>query len=170
MRVLVAVATRHGATYELAGEIARALALRGLEVVTQRVEDADLRGADAVVLGSAVYMGRWLAPARHFAEAHASELSELPTWLFSSGPLGNPPSPGDLDLHELAQLVGAREHRVFSGKLDRDALGVGERVVARVVHAPYGDFRDREQVRAWADQIATALGAPVTSASRANLA
>jgi menaquinone-dependent protoporphyrinogen oxidase len=160
MRVLVAVATRHGATFELAGEIATALALRGLDVVTERVEDADLRGADAVVLGSAIYMGRWLEPARRFAEAHASELRELPTWLFSSGPLGDPPKPDDLDLHDLPQLVGAREHRVFSGKLERDALGVGERLVTRVVHAPYGDFREWEQVRAWADAIAAALDVP----------
>jgi menaquinone-dependent protoporphyrinogen oxidase len=159
MRVLVAVATRHEATYELAGAIATALALRGLDVVTERVEGAELRGVDAVVLGSAIYMGRWLDPARHFAEAHASELRELPTWLFSSGPLGHPPKPDDLDLHALVQLVGAREHRVFPGKLDRSALGVGERVVTRVVHAPYGDYRDQEQVRSWADDIATALGA-----------
>ena len=70
-----------------------------------------------------------------------------------------PPKPDDLDLDDLVQLVGAREHRVFAGRLDRSALGVGERVVTRVVHAPYGDYRDRELVRAWADVIATALGA-----------
>jgi hypothetical protein len=35
---------------------------------------------DAVVLGSAVYAGRWLEPARRIVEEHGDELIALPTW------------------------------------------------------------------------------------------
>jgi menaquinone-dependent protoporphyrinogen oxidase len=45
----------------------------------------DLSGYTEVVLGSAVYVGRWLEPARRFVEEHADELAARPTWLFSSG-------------------------------------------------------------------------------------
>jgi len=46
---------------------------------------------DAVVLGSGVYAGHWLQSAQELAERHAEALSERPTWLFSAGPLGDPP-------------------------------------------------------------------------------
>ena len=91
MRVLVASATRHGATAEIAEAIAATLKDRGLKVELRRVEEvADMSGYDAVVLGSAVYIGKWLEPARQFAVDHAAELAMRPTWLFSSGPLGDP--------------------------------------------------------------------------------
>ena len=43
-----------------------------------------------MVLGSAVYAGRWLEPAREYAATHAGGLRTRPTWLFSSGPIGEP--------------------------------------------------------------------------------
>jgi menaquinone-dependent protoporphyrinogen oxidase len=80
-------------------------------------------------------------------------------WLFSSGPVGRPPTPdGDpVDVADLIRRTGAREHHVFSGRLDRSTLGFVERTVSRAVHAPEGDFRDWVEVRAWADHIAAEL-------------
>jgi menaquinone-dependent protoporphyrinogen oxidase len=64
----------------------------GLSAVTvparQRPDPASF---DAVVLGSAVYAGRWLDPARQYAALYADVLRARPVWLFSSGPIGNPP-------------------------------------------------------------------------------
>ena len=50
---------------------------------------------DAVVLGSAVYMGQWMRPARELAERSAAALAARPVWLFSSGPVGEPAKPAD---------------------------------------------------------------------------
>lgn len=47
-----------------------------------------VEGYDAVVLGSAVYMGHWLELAVKFAETFVDELRRLPVWVFSSGPVG----------------------------------------------------------------------------------
>jgi menaquinone-dependent protoporphyrinogen oxidase len=48
-------------------------------------------GYDAVVLGSAVYLGNWMKPAKEFAVREAAALAAVPVWLFSSGPIGSPP-------------------------------------------------------------------------------
>ena len=146
MRVLVAVASKHGATEEIAATIGRALDVRGLDVDVRTVDDvAGLAPYEAVVLGSAVYMGKWLEPARAFAEEHADELAVRSTWLFSSGPLGSPPRPEPdraVQLDAIVAKTGAREHRIFVGKLDKRRLNLGMRAVVHAVHAPYGDFRD----------------------------
>jgi menaquinone-dependent protoporphyrinogen oxidase len=162
MPVLVAVASRHGSTREIAEWIGGTLESKGLDVHVRDVEEVErLEPYDAVVLGGALYMGRWLEEGRSFARQHAAELATRPTWLFSSGPIGSPPKPdptsaagiGDDVEHEL----GAREHRVFGGRLDRACLGLAERAVTKVVHAPEGDFRDRDEIAAWAGGIADTL-------------
>jgi menaquinone-dependent protoporphyrinogen oxidase len=90
MKILVTVASRHGATKEIAEAIARELAERGLEVTVSPVQEVDsIQGYDAVVLGSAVYLGKWMKPAKAFAAREAAGLSSVPVWLFSSGPIGD---------------------------------------------------------------------------------
>jgi menaquinone-dependent protoporphyrinogen oxidase len=161
MRVLIAVASRHGATYEIAESVGRTLEDRGLEVQVARIEDVDgVSGCDAVVLGSAVYTGRWLDAAHRFATLHQDELRRHPTWLFSSGPVGDPPRPDDeaaVHVDDLIAATGAREHRVFAGRLDRGRLGLGERAVVFAFRAQDGDFRDWEAIGVWAESIADEL-------------
>jgi menaquinone-dependent protoporphyrinogen oxidase len=168
MRVLVVAASRHGATEQIAAEIAKTLRYTlsaqfpGAFVDLRSAEQvATLTGYDAVVLGSAVYMGRWLPAAREFAERNAGALAAVPVWLFSSGPIGDPPAPGQdpADAAAVAAAVGAREHRTFTGQLDRHRLGLVERAVVRAVHAPDGDFRDWPAIRDWAAGIGSALRA-----------
>jgi menaquinone-dependent protoporphyrinogen oxidase len=163
VHVLVTAASRHEATREIAAAIADGLARRGVEAEARALEDVgELDGFDAVVLGSAVYMGRWLKQARSFAGAHASELAAKPVWLFSSGPLGSPDHPippdGPADVAELVELTGARAHRLFAGRLEHARLGLGERAMARAVHAPEADSRDWEAIDSYAGEIAAALG------------
>jgi menaquinone-dependent protoporphyrinogen oxidase len=162
LRVLVVVATKHGATRGIAEAITAELSDRGLAVVLQDAEHAPApTGFDAVVVGSAVYAGRWREPARDWVGAHAAALRERPVWLFSSGPIGSPPFPPDEphDVHPLTQLVGARGHAVFAGRLDKELLSFGERAMVTAMRAPLGDFRDWDAVRAWAGQVAGELGA-----------
>jgi menaquinone-dependent protoporphyrinogen oxidase len=91
VRVLVTAASRHGATHEIAEAIARGLVQRGVEAEALPTEELEsLEGYDALVVGSAVYVGRWLEPARDLVEANAAALASRPVWLFSSGPLGPP--------------------------------------------------------------------------------
>jgi len=160
MKVLVAVASKQGATKEIAVRIGDILARSGLDVVVQPVEAvADLDRYDAVILGSAVRIGHWIEPGRRFVREHAVALAARPTWLFSSGPLGDPPKPtGDpLDLPELAATVGARGHVIFPGKLDQRWLGLAERAIVGAVRAPEGDFRPWSEIEDWGGSIAREL-------------
>jgi menaquinone-dependent protoporphyrinogen oxidase len=162
MRVLITSASKHGSTAEIAREIGQALEQHGLEVeVAEPGEVSMIDGFDAVVLGSAVYAGHWLEPALTFAERFGSSLARKDVFLFSSGPIGDPPKPAEdpVDVAEVLALTGSGTHRVFSGKLDRSKLGFAERAMVAAFRAPYGDFRDWEEIRAWAGEIALTLKA-----------
>lgn len=169
MRVLVTAATRHGSTDEIADALQAVLADAGLEVTRLPPDEVTgIDGFDAVVAGSAVYVGKWLAPAKGFIERHADALRERPVWLFSSGPLGDPPKPEEppVDAEPLAALVDARAHRTFAGRLEPTGLGFGERAMVRLVRAPDGDHRDWSAIRAWGEEIARDLRPAVSAAGR----
>jgi len=159
MKVLVTVASKHGSTDEIGHAIAERLRARGLEVAEQRPNGPPLDDVDAVVIGSAVYGGRWLSPARSFVRAHLSELRRLPVWVFSSGPVGASPKPEEEPPEglELAELINARPHRTFVGRLDPATLGLGERTLARLIGASFDDRRDWESIDRFADEIADEL-------------
>lgn len=157
-KVLVSAASKYGSTTEIAAHIGEVLSERGCVVTVAPPDEVeDLRSFDAIVLGSAVYMGRWRKEARQLAQRVPA--SGAPVWLFSSGPLGDPPQPeGDpVDVSEILESTSAREHVVFAGKVDKSRLSFGDRAVMSAVHAPEGDFRNWEKVTGWAIQIADRL-------------
>jgi menaquinone-dependent protoporphyrinogen oxidase len=161
MKVLVATASRHGATQEIAEAIGRTLNAEGVGASVAAIADAgDPAGYDAFVLGSAVYMGHWLDVATKFVESRSTVLSARPTWLFSSGPIGDPPRPSEPEAVDVADLVSktrAKGHKLFAGKLDKRQLGFGERAVMLAFRAVEGDYRDWQEVEAWARAIAGEL-------------
>ena len=160
MKVLVSAASRHGATTEVAATIAADLQAHGLDaVVVAPGEVLNAAAFDAAVIGSAIYVGRWLEPARDLVEREHEALRRMPVWLFSSGPVGSPPKPLDdpIDVVRLVQLIGAREHRIFPGFVDKKRLGFGERAIMAAVRAPEGDFRKWSDIDAWAAHIAEEL-------------
>lgn len=163
MTILVTAASKHGATMEIAEAIGRALTEAGMVSSVHPVaEVASIDSYEAVVLGSAVYMGHWLEPARTFATHNGEALKARPAWLFSSGPVGDPPLPKAEDAVKVGDLMsstGARGHQLFTGCIDRQRLGFGERAVMRAVGGKEGDFRDWDAIAGWASEIATALKA-----------
>ncbi len=159
-RILVTVSSRPGATAEIADAIAAALVEAGHEAECQKPEDVrSLDGYDAVVIGSAIYVGRWLEPARRFTERYDAQLRARSVWLFSSGPIGEPLQPAEepADGVRLLRQLGAVEHRVLAGRLNPDDLGWVERSITGMVKAPSGDFRDWDAITVWAREIAAAL-------------
>lgn len=165
MNVLVAYATKHHSTAEIAEVIGEVLAKASADVDVLPVESVhDLSRYDAVVLGSAVYMGQWQQSAADFLKQHERELSNKQVWLFSSGPtaVGHPkaltngwafPEP----LREVADRINPRDIALFHGRLNPNQLSRFQRFIVRIVRAPAGDFRDWNMIRGWAKGIAQAV-------------
>lgn len=160
MKVLVAVASRYGSTHEIADRIGQTLRSAGHQVDVVAVDDApDLDRYDAAVIGSAVYAGHWLEPAKALVEENEYRLQIMPVWLFSSGPVGDPPEPSEdpADAAPMTERSDAREHRVFGGKLDRSVLRFTDKAVVVTLRAPEGDWRDFAEIERWAREIADHL-------------
>ncbi|MGH2820005.1 MAG: flavodoxin domain-containing protein [Actinomycetota bacterium] len=160
MKVLVTAASKHGSTEEIAREISGTLEENGLQVVVTSPEEVrSVDEYDAVVLGSAVYAGHWMKEAKELVDRLSDALAERPVWLLSSGPIGDPPKPEEdpVDVAEVMDRTGARNHRVFAGKLFKKGLSFGEKAIVLALRAPEGDFRDWDEIRSWAVEIAEAI-------------
>jgi len=166
VNVLVVHGSHLGSTAEIAERIGGVLEETGLDVVVQPAAmPTDAAAFDAFVIGGGTYGGRWHPDAVAFLRQHAEILASRPVWLFSSGPLGAPTSTVSarepLEMAELAPLVNARGHVVFSGAHDRSLvegsdLGRLEKFIARRF-VPEGDWRDWLAIEAWARAIALSL-------------
>lgn len=157
---LVCAATKYGATGEIADVVADVLAEKGLEVtVIPPGQAGAIEQFDAVVLGSALYMGQWMKPARELVDRSAAALAARPVWLFSSGPVGEPAKPAEnpVDVSKILRSTKARDHRIFTGRLVRKHLTFPDRAMASAIRAAEGDFRNWAEIRAWAAGIASAL-------------
>lgn len=169
--VLVTYATKHGATAEIAQAVEKVLRDQGIATDLRPVTDAgDPAAYDAVVLGTAVYMGQWRKEAARYLEDNERVLTTMPVWLFASGPTGK----GDpVELMEgweiprgqkdLVDRINPTDMTVFHGNLDPESLGILERWVIKNVKAPTGDFRDWEMITQWAEGIAASLQEKQTS-------
>jgi len=169
-QVLVAYASKHGATAEIAQKIGEVLRGQGLAVdVLPADKVKSLDPYTAVILGSAVYVGKWQGAAAKFLENNEQALAARDVWLFSSGPTGEG-DPVELmegwvlptDLKEVAARIQPHEITAFHGAIDPDELGFLEKTAIKAVKAPTGDFRDWEAISAWATGVGEAVqAAPV---------
>ncbi len=174
MTVLVAYASRHGATAGIGERIAARLRAAGVQAEVLRAGEVRRpEEYDAFVVGGAAYMFHWLKDATSFVRRNRALLAERPVWLFSSGPLG-PDEPDAKGLEpretclprefpELRAAVRARDARVFFGAWDANARPIGffERLTFMMPAArkslPIGDFRNWAEIDRWADEIAASL-------------
>ncbi|WP_282693791.1 flavodoxin domain-containing protein [Streptomyces sp. CC208A] len=159
-RVLVAYGSKHGATAGIADEIGRTLRDDGFDADVRPADAVtDVSGYDGVVLGGALYAGRWNGKARRCARRNAEQLRGRPLWLFSSGPVDSsaeqhdiPPVPG---VARRMRQLDAREHITFGGALTADNPGFLARAMVR--RGKGGDFRDPARIREWAHHIGAEL-------------
>lgn len=157
MKILVAVASTYGATHELAGWIRDALADTGHSVTLSSVEQVGrLADYDAVVLGSAVYIGRILTHARQFARRLESEFAPKPVWVFASGMKNITASPlQDRYAQPQEPPYFGGQYPIFGGRVDPSQLGPAERALAGFMGSHGKDERHRETIEAWARRVAT---------------
>jgi len=163
--ILIAYATKHGSTRQVAETIASTLESRELSVVVgPAARDHDLSSYDAVILGSALYMGRLHADARRFLKRHHAALTELPVAVFAMGPL----TAADED------VAGARKQLERTLAKFPDVSPVSTAIFGGVVdpaklHFPFNrmdasDARDWSAIEIWARDVGALLSTRVSVA------
>lgn len=164
-KILVAYASKYGATKEIAEKVGLVLKDAGFAVdVLPADRVAAIAPYRAVVLGSAVYIGGWRKAAARFLKDNETALAQRPVWLFSSGPTGRG-DPVELTkgwrfpqaLQPVADRIKPVQVVLFQGAVFADRLSAIGRWMIRNVKAPVGDFRDWDAISTWAGAIAAAL-------------
>lgn len=168
MTVLVAYASRRGATRGIAERIAARMRQDGLDVHLDPLLGREQVGRfQAVVVGSPLYSGQWEPEAVDFCRRNAAALADHPVWTFSVGwPSDRSPTAAPADAKNLAEvhrLVAVREHRFFFGALDPAELSPLQRLVFRMRGHSAGDLRDWAAIDAWTDDIARQLTASTSA-------
>ncbi len=149
--VLVAYATKHGSTREVAETVAEELHAELCEL-----GDANcLDGYRAVVIGAPLYMGRWHRDAHRFLKRHGAE---LPFAVFALGPLHDTEEEIRASRKQLDKALARYPElrpvsvAVFGGVVDPATLRFPFN------HMPAGDARNWDAIRAWARGLGGALG------------
>jgi menaquinone-dependent protoporphyrinogen oxidase len=164
-KIIVTYASKYGATAEIAEKIAAELDRVGLETQVLPVERAmNLSSYSAVILGSAVYIGKWRKEAVAFLQSNEDKLAKMPMWLYSSGPTGEG-DPVELlegwklpaEVQPVAERIHPRDIAVFHGHINPGKLNFIEKQLLKGIKKPMGDYRDWNAITAWAQTIAQAL-------------
>lgn len=164
--ILVAYASKYGATKEIAEKISEVLCQKGLQVDVLPVGSVrDIASYQAVILGSAIYVGNWPKETVAFLQANERNLVNRPVWLYSSGPTGEG-DPSELvngqvlptALKPITGRIQPRDIAIFHGNINQEKINFIEKwAVKSIVKKPFGDFRDWDMIIAWTTRIADAL-------------
>lgn len=157
--VLVAYASKHGSTAEVAEVVASTLVERGLTVDVRSVTEVDdLSCYGGIVLGGALYMGRLHAEARRFLRHQRAGLAAVPFAVFAMGP-------GTLEEKDVAGSRAQLERAlgsvpevvpfavaIFGGVIQREELRFPFN------RMPETDARDWDAIHRWAESLAAQFG------------
>ena len=163
--ILVTYSSKHGGTAEIAEKIGEVLTKAGLSVTVSTVDQVDeISNYQAIILGSAVYIGQWRKKAVRFLKNYSRELAEKKVWIFSSGPTGEGDPVDLLDgwtlpekLKPVTDQIKPEDITVFHGVVIKEKLNFLGRFMIDKVDSPVGDYRDWKIITAWAEKIAADL-------------
>jgi menaquinone-dependent protoporphyrinogen oxidase len=161
--ILVTYATRYGSTAGVAEAVGDELKAAGESVEIRLIADVgDLSAYRAVIIGSPIYMGKWLPESQLFVESHQQELRTMPVAYFAVGLTvadANPESrkKAEAAMDQVRLLVQPVDIGIFAGELDIQRLSFSDRAITTLIRARPGDFRDWDAIRSWARNVRSKL-------------
>jgi len=163
-KVLVAYASRHGSTAEIAQAMANTLCSDSVIAEAKWVGHVtDVSEYDAIFIGSAIRYDKWLPEATEFVARHQPALQQMPVSLFfTCMTLSVKSAKTTAQAAEYAAKIAALLPRVsatdvgqFAGVLDFDKIPFPGRLIARLIfvllRVKAGDYRDWPAIRHWAE-------------------
>ena len=167
-RILVTYGTKHGSTAEIATRIGERLTAAGFDTdVLQANLGIDVTKYDAMIVGSPMYAGRWLAEPALLLMANRERIGDIAIALFSVGMI-DVKHPGKLREEHDAWVEKAYiqedvelnivSNATFNGAFWRGNLPTYLRIVDAILRmTPTGDHRQWEEIERWSDDTAELL-------------
>ena len=169
-RVLVAYASMHGSTGEVAEAIGKLLCGQGAAVDVRLVKNVNsLTPYNAVVVGSAVRSDKWLTEAIQFVETNRKALSRMPVAYFLTCLTLTRPSEENSrrarsfmePVLDAVPEVKPVNMGLFAGVLDYSKYSFGIRAVMKYKMGSKGvkegDYRDWDAIQSWAGKAAGSM-------------
>jgi menaquinone-dependent protoporphyrinogen oxidase len=169
-KVLIAYATVHGSTAEIAEFMGQMFGENHFDVTVANVETLEsVAGYDAYILGSAIHAGMWLTPMSRFLDRFENELAKQPLYFFITcirilEPDGYQHALENYVHRDTLEKIGARDIAIFAGKLRLDAIDLRDRWTLSLRYdgsqAPgmlNDDYRDWNAIRNWTARVRSEL-------------
>jgi menaquinone-dependent protoporphyrinogen oxidase len=181
MKILVAYATKCNSTAGVAERIAAVITESHVDGNNGKIDETrqedpvelqvevmpvnqvkSVKEYDAVIVGSAVRLARWLPEAVQFVEKNKNDLQHIPIAFFTVCLVILEDTPDhQAQAHDyskpLAKFVTPVDEAFFTGKLDYSQLSMPTRTMLRIMKKPEGDFRDWHKVEDWAQHLVPKL-------------
>jgi len=155
-KILIAYGSKAGSTAEVAESIGEEMKQAGAEVSVQPVEAIkDISEFDAVVIGSAVRAFRLLGNTRRFIRRHKKALKQVPLAYFLVCLTMSEDTPENIQRAKgfakpMLKIKEPVSLGLFGGCMDPSKL---EGFAAKMMQSQsYADFRDWDEIHAWAHE------------------
>jgi menaquinone-dependent protoporphyrinogen oxidase len=159
-RILIAYASKAGSTAEIAMKMGEALTKGGRAVdVLPVAKVTGLEAYSAVILGSAIRIGKVLPEAMKFLQANQAALAHKTFSTFIVCMTLQEDTEDNRQtvnayLDPVRALVKPASEGMFAGVMDGGKLPLFERLMMKAMKAPQGDFRKWDSILAWAGAAA----------------
>jgi menaquinone-dependent protoporphyrinogen oxidase len=158
-KVLVTYASKYGSTGGVADAVGKELCSKGVAADVALIKNVvNLSSYQGVVIGSAIYMGKWMPEAEDFVKKNRDILRQVPVAYFLvCMTLSQPTEEKQAKVLSYMDpiLKAAPEIKpvgigTFAGALDYNNLSWIYKTVMKSKGSPEGDFRDWNTIRTWA--------------------
>ena len=160
-RVLVTYASKYGSTGGVADAIGKELCGKGLAADVALIRNAgDLGLYQGVVVGSAIYKGKWMPEATDFVKENRAILRRMPVAYFlvcitMVRPIEENRAVALSYMDPILKAVPEikpLDIGTFAGALDYNKLSWLNKRILKAKGAPEGDFRDWNSIRTWGQE------------------